>query len=272
MKQVLFVGAGQEFPQGPFTFLRMLQQDERIHARALFFKPIDYASLAAVTAGTRIEPILALEEQENATIAAHKTQFARQCEQHYITYTIHDNTAEWQKDVLIKESRFADLLLISGELFYADAATGQPNHFLHEVLHHAECPVLVVPENFHAVQHLFIAYDGSKESIYALKQFCYLFPQLTALPAQMVYLNKEATDDIPDLDLFKQFTRLKFESLGHSKLYFKSADLTTWLSEKQQGLLVTGSFGRSTLSYLAKPSFADTVIRDHQVPVFIAHH
>jgi hypothetical protein len=273
MKQVLFVSAGQEFPQGPFSLLRMMQRDERIHAKALFFKPIDYATLAAVTAGSRIGPVLALEERENETVAAHKTQFARQCEQHYITFTIHDNAAEWQRDLLIKESRFADLLVISGELFYADAANGQPNGYLHDALHHAECPVVIVPENFHTIEHLYMAYDASRESLYALKQFCYLFPQLTALPAAMIYLNEEASDDIPDIDHFKQFSRLKFECLGCAKLHFKPSEyLSTWLSEKKEGLLISGSFGRSSLSYLTKPSFADAVIREHQLPVFIAHH
>lgn len=273
MKQVLFISAGQEFPQGPFAFLKMMQQDERTHATALFFKPIDYASLAAATVSTQIRPLLELEEKEKETIAVHKAHFARQCEQHHISYTIHANDAEWQQDLLIKESRFADLIIISGELFFADAADAQPNHYLHEALHHAECPVIVVPENFRAVQHLFLAYDGSRESLYALKQFCYLFPQLTSLPAEMIYLKDDESNTIPDLDHFKQYSRLKFECLGHSKLHFKPADyLAAWLSEKQQGLLVTGAFGRSSLSYLARPSFADTIIRDHQVPIFIAHH
>jgi len=36
-------------------------------------------------------------------------------------------------------------------------------------------------------------------------------------------------------------------------------------------LLVSGSYGRNAFSYLAKRSFADTVIQDHTVSLFIAH-
>ena len=274
MKQVLFIGAGQEFPKGPFNLLRTMQQNERIHARALFFKPVDYSSLSAVAAnsGAGLGPILELEEKEKDTIHLHKTLFASQCRDQYISYTINDNEQAWDKDLLVKESRFADLILISGELFYADAEGQQPNQYLREALHAAECPVLIVPESFTKVEHLFMAYDGSKESIFAIKEFCHLFPQLCDLPAEIVYISEESGNAIPDIDKLRQFTRLKFDSMNFAKLHFKAAEyFATWISERQHVLLVSGSFGRAPFSYLIKRSFVDNIIRDHQLPLFIAH-
>lgn len=272
MKQVLIVGAGQHFPKGPFTFLGEMQQQERIHARAMFFRPVDYSSLAASTAGRNLEPLLELEDNEKELVAAHKSQFARQCELQHIPYSVHENDEQWNKATLIKESRFADLILISGELFFAEMDKNQPNDYLRQALHGAECPVLVIPENFSSVKHLFMAYDGSRESLFAIKQFCYLFPSLTDLPTQFLYVHDDVIDSIPDLESVQQFSRLKFNAMSFSKLHLKAADyFATWISEKQDVMLVSGSFGRSSLSYIGKRSFAGDIIRDHRVPVFIAH-
>jgi hypothetical protein len=273
MKQVLFVGAGQQFPKGPFAFLNSMQQEERVHARALFFKPVDQGSLVAVAMSSGLTPILQLDEKEEETIAIHKTLFAKECAQNNIGFSIHESDQPWDRNLLVRESRFADLILISGELFFADTGTRQPNAYLQETLHAAECPVLIVPETFSSIGHLFMAYDGSRESCYAIKQFCYLFPNLADLPTEIVYIKDEADQTIPELDNLKQFSRLKFNSMSFSKLHFKAAEyFATWISERQHVLLVTGSFGRSPFSYLAHRSFAEDVIRDHQLPIFIAHH
>jgi hypothetical protein len=272
MNQVLFLGGGNNFPKGPFAFLKSMQQEEQIHAQALFFSPLDLAALAVVYEGASLPHVMELEDNQKELIATHKTTFARQCEQCRIQYTIHDNDRQWNKELLIKESRFADLMLISAELFYAESDNNQPNQYLREALHGAECPVLIVPEDFTRIQHLFMAYDGSRGSLFAIKQFCYLFHYLIDLPTEMVYIKDESGDAIPDLDHLKQFTRLKFDAMGFSKLHFKADEyFGTWISEKHHALLVSGSFGRSPFPFM-KRSFAETAIHDHKAPVFIAHH
>ena len=272
MKQILVVGAGHQFPKGPFAFLRSIKENERVHARGLFFRPVDYSALAAAGASNNIVPFMELEDNEKEVIAQDKALFAGQCEQSNIPYSLHANDSQWDKGLFIRESRFADLILISGEHFYAESDNSQPNAYLREALCHAECPVLVVPENFKGIQHLFMAYDGSRESIYAIKQFCNLFPSLIDLPTEILYIHEDAGNKIPDLENLQQFTRLKFGSMSFSKLRFNAAEyFATWISEKKNVLLVSGSFGRSTLSYIGKRSFAEEIIHDHQLPVFIAH-
>ncbi len=272
MKQILIVGAGHRFPKGPFAFLHAITETERVHAKGLFFRPVDYHALAAAGASNNIVPFLELEDNEKEVIANHKAQFARHCEQQHIPYSLHDNDDEWNKALLIKESRFADLILISGESFYAETDNHQPNQYLRQALHNAECPVLAVPENFTGIQHIFMAYDGSRESIYAIKQFCYLFPGLIDLPTEIVYIHEDADRAIPELESLQQFTRLKFDCMSFSKLHFDAAEhFSTWINGKKNVLLISGSFGRSTLSYIGKRSFAQDVIHNHQLPVFIAH-
>lgn len=272
MKQVLFIGAGHEFPKGPFAFLHAMLLQERLHAKALFFRPVDYATLAAASAITGIGPILDLDDHEKDVVEEHKTQFARQCEQHHLLYDIHENNRAWDKDLVIGESRFVDLILVSGEQFYAEADHHQPNSFLRETLHVAECPVIVVPEDFSKIQHLFMAYDGSKESMYAIKQFCYLFPHLTDLPTEIVYAKDETSNSIPDLDRLKQFTRSKLNCMSFSKLHFSASRyFATWINDKTNVMLISGSFGRSVFHYATRRSFAEEIIRSHKQPIFIAH-
>src|ERR1700730_3139435 len=111
MKQVLFVGAGRQFPKGPFAFLRFMQQEERVHARALFFKPVDQASLTAVAMSSGLTSIMQLDAKEQEAIATHKALFAEECGGQGIGYSIHDNDQPWDRELLIRESRFADLIL-----------------------------------------------------------------------------------------------------------------------------------------------------------------
>lgn len=271
-KQILFVCAGKEFPQGAFNFLLAIHQKEPVHVLGLFFHPVDLDAMVTATQLPIQAPYQRIIEREQEVMVANKALFAKQCERHYIKYRIHPHDEQWDKDLLIKETRFADVLLLSGELFYADINLRQPNAYLHEALCNTECPVLVIPENFKQCDHLFMAYDGSKESLFAIKQFCYLFPQLTDLPTEMVYVRDESSDSIPDLEHLRQYTMQHFDAMGFSKLHFKAAHyFASWIGEKKHTLLVSGSYGRSSFSYLAKQSFVEQVIHEHNIPVFIAH-
>ena len=271
-KQVLFVCAGKELPQGAFNFLRSMQQQEAINALGLFFNPIDTDAMVSVSQIVVQASYERIREREHEVMAANKASFDQQCEQHNIRHQVHAHDGQWDKDILVGESRFADVLLLSGELFYADINLRQPNVYLREALYAAECPVLIIPEDFKQCDHVFMAYDGTKESLFAIKQFCYLFSWLTDLPTKMLYVRDEAKDGIPDLERLRQFSRQHFDAMGFSKLHFKAShNFATWIGEKKHVLLVSGSYGRSPFSYLAKHSFAEQVISEHRVPVFIAH-
>ncbi len=272
MKRILFVSAGHSFPKGAFAFLQSLQQHEPICVTGLFFRPIDDRAMANASHVPVPGPYLRLLEKEKKVLEDHKTLFSSLCESHYIKHQVHENEEEWYKDILARESRFSDLMVVSGELFYSDVDDDQPNSFLQEALHVSECPVMVVPEEFTPFRHLVIAYDGSPESLFALKQFCYLLPQYTELPTEFIYAKDEASHEIPDIENLKNFSRLHFSSMNFSKLHFKAASyFATWIGEKQDVLMVCGSFGRSPFSYATRRSFAQEVIREHKMPIFIAH-
>jgi len=238
----------------------------------LFFSPVNYEGRDSASYIPVAAAYHGVTANERETVTANKALFAKSCDKHYIRHVIHENEEQWDKTILAKESRFADLILLSGELFYADLDVRQPNLYLNEALHAAECPLLIVPEDFASCGHLFAAYDGSKESLFAMKQFSYLFPHLTDLPTEVVYVKDETSNGIPDLEHLRHYSRLHFGSLNFSKLHFNATHyFATWIGERQHAMLITGCYSRSSLSYVAKQSFAEEVIHEHKLPVFIAH-
>jgi hypothetical protein len=272
MKRILFVCTGDNFPTGALSFLQSLQEQAPVCVTGLFFCPLDYSLLASASHVPIAGPYVRVREKEKAAVEKNKELFAKECLAHHTRHHIHENDERWNRELFARESRFSDLVVLSGQLFCDDGDDRQPNVFLHEALHAAECPVMVVPEDYQPVRHLIIAYDGSKDSLFSIKQFCYLFPQLTDLPAEMVYAKDEQAESIPEIENIKQFSRLHFSSMGFSKLHFNAAHyFSSWIGQKPSTMLVAGSFGRSSLSYAARKSFVDQVIRDQAMPIFIAH-
>jgi hypothetical protein len=272
MKQLIFISAGKAFPQGAFAFLQFLRQQESFHVKGLFFSPIDYYGMATASHLHSSAPYMRTKDKERQTVADHKALFARRCEQENIHFQVHANDDPWSKELAAKESRFADLVIASAEVFYAEIDAREPNLFLHEALREAECPIMLLPENFSAFEQLYFAYDGSRESLHAMKQFSYLFPQYSSLSSEVLYIKDEASENLPDPDLLKEYAGMHYDNIGFSKLHFKPADFFAgWIADKQKVLLISGSFGRSSLSYMAKRSFAEKVIREHKHPIFIAH-
>lgn len=271
-KQVLFICAGNRFPQGAFNFLLSMHAQEPVNVLGLFFSPIDLEAMITAAQIPVQAPYDRIREREHDILETHKALLATQCAKHNIRFRLHPHDRQWDKDLLVKESRFSDLILLSGESFYADIDARQPNVYLHEALHAAECPVMLIPENYRQCDHIYMAYDGSRESLFAIKQFCYLLPGMTDLPTEMLYVREEGSDGIPDLEHLRHYTRLHFDAMGFSKLHFKASHyFATWIGEHKNVLLVAGAYGRSSVSYLARKSFAEQVIHEHKLPVFIAH-
>jgi hypothetical protein len=272
MKRILFVCTGEHVPKGMLSFLQSLQEEEPVCVTGLFFCPLDYDLLASASHVPTASLYMQVRAKEISIVGKNKEIFKQECLDHHTRHHVHENDDRWNKDLFAIESRFSDVVVLSGELFCEDGGNGQPNYFLQEALHAAECPVMVVPEVYSPVRHLIVAYDGTKDSLFSIKQFCYLFPQLTGLAAEMVYVKDEESEHMPEIENIKSYSRLHFSSMGFNKLHFNASHyFAAWIEEKPSAMLITGSFGRSSFSYAAKTSFIKEVLRDHSMPIFIAH-
>ncbi|MGZ5285627.1 MAG: hypothetical protein ACXWB9_00515 [Flavisolibacter sp.] len=276
MKKVLIVFDGTNFSDSVLHFISELNELQPILATGVFLPQVDYANLwsyaAAASSSTGAALAIPLIEPEDAQLVIGNVhQFESRCRKNGISYRVHKDFTGFGIPEIKKESRFADLVLLDGAHFFEGLGLDQLT-YLKDALHGLECPVIVVPEDSQLPKSIILAYDGSDDSVYAIKQFAYLFPEWADLPTILVHAGKDASDDFPEKDLIEEFASQHFPDLTLQKLDLNPKKFfNTWMSEQKDALLVSGSFGRSPLSQAFRKSFVLDVIREHQLPVFIAH-
>jgi nucleotide-binding universal stress UspA family protein len=115
-------------------------------------------------------------------------------------------------------------------------------------------------------------YDGEASSVFALKQFSYLFPELTRLPTTLLKVSMKPEEQLPNQESIAELAARHFSELT---LYDMSLDnkaqLSNWLAEEESTWVVMGAYGRSLFSTLFKKSFADELINRVRLPLFITH-
>ncbi|MBS1934056.1 MAG: hypothetical protein JST96_08650, partial [Bacteroidetes bacterium] len=93
---------------------------------------------------------------------------------------------------VLSASRFADVVIVDPSTSFSKTDSNMPTQFVRDLLQGACCPVILVPEEFDFIDNILFFYDGSKSSIFAIKQFTYLFPELHGRKAKVLYMNKDA--------------------------------------------------------------------------------
>lgn len=273
MKKILLVFDGINFSEGAFEFARRLNEKNKILATAVFVPQVNYANLwsYAGTAGTT-SSIPLIEDEEAEQIEKNIERFERLCEKNNLEFRIHKDFYDFALPELKEETRFADVVILGSESFYSNIGIGEPNDYLKMALHDVECPVIIVPEKFDFPENNILSYDGSESSVYAIKQFAYLFPEFISNPTLLVYTKNEGKDDIPHIEYIEELAGRHFPDLTIMKLHLDPKDFfATWISDKKKPILISGSFGRSSLSRIFKKSFVRDVIKEHKLPVFITH-
>jgi hypothetical protein len=272
MKKVVLISDGKNFSDSTFNYIQSLYEKEPFLLAGAFFHSVNYSMLVPATFATDAGPFLAFPQEDHEAYEQGIQRFELLCNKNYIEYVVHKESEEWNTDDLVKESRFADVFVVSGELFFSDFAKVQPNKYLRTVLSNAECPVLVIPEDANPIKRIGIAYDGKKESMFAMKMFCYNFPQLTNLPVDIYYWVSKTDDEIPDMEYLQEFARRHFIDLNFREMFFDPQKyLGSWASNYKDTLFVCGSYHRSKFSTMFRKSFAEDIITQHSAAVLIAH-
>ncbi|MES1222867.1 MAG: hypothetical protein ABUT20_45665 [Bacteroidota bacterium] len=273
MKKILLAFDGVNFSEGAFEFARHMNERSPILLTGVFLPQIQLANLWSYAAGTSGNIFIPLVEDEDAeAVQRNISIFESLCKKNKIEFSIHKNFFDFALPALKKETRFADLLIIGSESFYNNLGANQLNENVRDALHASECPVLVVPENYRFPNSNILTYDGSDDSVYAIKQFTYLFPELTRNTTLLVYAKENFDKEFPEESCIEELAARHFPDLSLYKLPVNPKKFfTSWANEKKGSILVSGAFSRSVLSQIFKKSFVTDVIRDHKLPVFIAH-
>ena len=274
MKKILLAFDGTHFSEGAFEFARRLNELAPVLVTGVFLTQVDYANLWSYAAGGMGAPLFvpAMEVDNKELIANNKSRFETLCQHNGIEYRTHRDFSDFALPELKKETLFADLLIIGSELFYETAGTAEPNEYLEETLHGVACPVLLLPEKFDFPDNNILSYDGGESSVYAIKQFAYIFPAFAAFKTLLVYADKHGDKNIPEADNIEELVARHFSNLTISTLDIQSKNgFTDWLGQQKSAILVSGSFGRSSISRLLRKSYISGAIKAHKLPVFIAH-
>lgn len=273
MKKILLVFDGSHFSQGSFKMASFLNEIEPSMVTGIFLQPIDYRDIVGYTGVGNGSPITITPFQTDTTlIQKNVTLFESKCQHAGIEYRTHVDTDLFALEELQKETRFADLMILSSELFYENIGKDQPNEYLKKVLRQTECPILLVPEEYKLPSKLLLAYDGKPDSVFAIKQFMYLFPQLNNWDTKLITLEDE-DESLPHQALIEELASKHFSNLTLEVVATETAaSFANWVSEHDNYLLVAGAYGRSELSNLFKKSFLSEVIEQHKTPIFIAHN
>jgi len=271
MKKILLAFDETNFSEGAFEFARRLNELSPILLTAVFLPQSQIANAWSYAAtGAAFVPLL--ETDEANQIEKNIARFKELCESCSIEYRVHKDYFDLAIPALKKESRFADLVILGSEAFYSEFSEQDQQQYLEQVLHDLWCPVIVVPEKYSFPQSVTLTYDASNSSIFAIKQFAYLFPELCNKDVMLVYVSDDDTKSLPEMQQMEELAGRHFPNLSMLNLRLDTKALfNTWLSERRSSILVCGSYGRSGISQLFKKSFITDIIGEHMLPVFIAH-
>lgn len=273
MKKLIIALDGQHFPKGAFEFVKNINTKAKVLLAGVFLSPVDYSKIMAYTGmeGMALMPEWTMRNEDDMPVNKNISLFKEACTAEGIEFRIHKDTDLMAISSLIEESRFADALLISSDLFYSNVSKDQPNFYLEEVLKKSECPVLLVPENYEEPGQVVLVYDGNESSVFAIKQFAYVFPELAKKETVLLSIT-DHEDELPEYSLITELVSRHYPNLKIQNLHLKNKkDFTDWMMAKPNSFIVMGAFARSLFSQLFKKSFATGVIHDIKMPLFISH-
>ena len=272
MKKIIIAFDGQHFSEGAFEFALQLHGIKPVSITGVFLSAVDYTAILnyPLLMGAPETYIEHMKGNDQPVLAGNIKDFEERCNKHNIPYKVHNSVSGLVFEELKKESRFADFIILSSELFYKNIGD-QPNDYLKEVLQNVECPVVLVPEKYEFPTNIILSYDGTESSVFAIKQFIYLFPELCNRKTLLVYFS-EKDIELPYSILIEELVQRHFSDISFYKLDNNAANyFSNWLLTQKNPLVISGSFGRSGFAQLFKKSFLTAIIKDHIAPVFIAH-
>jgi hypothetical protein len=227
---------------------------------------VDFACYIANLTHSRLKGIFIHDSQENIQ------QFRDACQNRGVNCYFHAEQAA-TADEFIRESRFADLLIIDPSISYGTKKESTPTTLVKDILSECECPVVIAPYDFEGIDEILVAYDGSASAVFAIKQFTYLFPKLADRKLTILQVTENDEITITEKDRLRELVQMHYSSIGFHLLNGKAEnELFGYLIGKKNAFVVMGAFGRTMLSGLFRRSTADILVQAVDLPIFVAHH
>lgn len=138
-------------------------------------------------------------------------------------------------------------MIVDAETSFNEKFEGTPTVFVKDVLKDTECPVIIAPESFEGIDEIVFAYDRDKSSVFAIKQFTYLFPELGEKRTIILQVDKEGFWADEDKYNFKEWLQDHYNTIGFETLKGGAQDrLFDYLFKKKNVFVVMGAYGRGS--------------------------
>lgn len=201
-------------------------------------------------------------------------KFEHACQNADLNFSIHrDRNVAIQE--LLHESIYCDLLIVSGKETLTRYDEPMPTRFIRDLLNDVQCPVVIVPEKYKPIEKFTLLYDGGPSSVYAVKMFSYMFGSFQNFEVEVITVKEVGQNlHLPNKRLIKEFMVRHFPAAEYLIVKgFAEDEIVKFLQrEKKDVMVVLGAYRRSRLSRVFKPSMADVLMQNVNLPMFIAHN
>jgi nucleotide-binding universal stress UspA family protein len=175
---------------------------------------------------------------------------------------------------LIKQTTYADLLILSYEIFFNHVTRKKDTSLLYHILKGSRCPVFIVPENIKPIKNIILTYDGKESSVFAIRAFSNLFDYAVKDKITTILtVSPVADEEIKNEKYLMELVKEHFRNVGLQLLngYSTSKEILNFADGVDDPLVIMGAYGRSTISNLIIPSVARRIIEHRRIPLLIAH-
>lgn len=174
---------------------------------------------------------------------------------------------------LLRETLFSDLLIIQNNETFRHYSEAAPTNFIVQLLESSECSVLLVPNYFRVPERIVFLYDGTPQSVFAIKHFTYLLGRLK-LPIQVLSdVSYKEEKELPKRPLFLEWLQHHYNRFDYKVLQGKAEEeiVDELKSELKHCIVVMGAYGRGFISRVIHSSLADIVVKKLNLPIFVSH-
>ena len=278
MKKFIVAIDGLNYSTGAADYATRLSGEADAHLVGVFLDDFTYHSYKIYNlVGDELEDIMrrriSLEAQDEARRSQATEYFEEDCRKAGINHSIHhDRNVALQE--LLHESIYADLLIIDKKETLTHYKEEEPTRFVKALLADVQCPVLVVPHKYLPVKEVILLYDGSPSSVHAIRTFSSVFSALN-VPVEVLTIRKNGEHQhVPDNRLMKEFMKRHYPNAAYKVFNGDpSTEIVRYLRhDHENAIVVLGAYQRSAVSRWFKPSMADILMKQLEIPLFIAHN
>ena len=279
MKKFLAVFDGYKMSQSTLQYAIQLTKFTDAHLVGVFLDDFIYHSYNAyevMTTYKNYEEVfkkLNAKDEEKREKAA--LEFQEMCDKRGVRFSIHKNKNIAIQEVK-RESMFADLIIINEAETFTKYKETLPTRFMKDLLGDVQCPVLVVPSAFKPIDKIILLYDGAPAALHAIKMFNYVLGNPQNLPVAVFTVKEQKNRDLqlPDSKLMREFIKRHFPKATFTVAKGDAEMEISYYLRNHSGneLVVLGAYQRSEISRWFKRSMADLLMKELNMPLFIAQN